>query len=294
MSTSTITQLKRHSCTPSRAARELGLKRSEFDLAVHLGQIRTVPDEGGGGRRVPPSEIDRLRATDGCPDSLRERVRLVGTTEGAKVMDIPVGRFTRLARLGLISPVRFYLNRYRAVVWLYLAEELEEFTTVGENKPLLTGRMPEGLRDMLDEGVDLRARNWRGRHRGFLLRLAEDPWESAGVLAAFLDAAQIAELVPDPYDRSHLGRFRPAPPAHGAQGSPAAHLVETIMTADDPAETAWLRSELAQVLDDARRFRPAPRPVGARRTPPDLSAGDPEPQEPPSGGLLGWLRRRSV
>ena len=293
MSSSTITQLQRHSCTPSRAARELGLKRSEFDLAVHLGQIRTVPDEGGGGRRVPPSEIDRLRASDGFPDALRERVRLVGTTEGAEVMDIPVGRFTRLARLGLISPVRFYLNRYRAVVWRYLAGELEEFTAVGENKPLLTGRMPEGLRDMLDEGVDLRARNWRGRHRGFLLRLAEDPWESAGVLAAFLDPAQIAELVPDPYDRSHLGRFRPAPPAHGALGSPAAQLIEKITTADDPAEIAWLRSELVHVLDDARRFRPAPRPAG-RQTPPDQPPGDPAPQEPPRGGLLGWLRRRSA
>lgn len=293
MSSSTITQHQRHSCTPSRAARELGLKRSEFDLAVHLGQIRTVPDEGGGGRRVTPSEIDRLRATDGFPESLRERVRLVGTTEGAKVMDIPVGRFTRLARLGLISPVRFYLNRYRAVVWLYLAEELEEFTTVGENKSLLTGRMPEGLRDMLDEGVDLRARNWRGRHRGFLLRLAEDPWESAGVLAAFLDAAQVAELVPDPYDRSHLGRFRPGPPAQGVLGSPAAHLIEKIMTADDPAEIEWLRSELLRALDDARRFRPAPRRA-ARQTPPDLPPGDPTPQEPSRGGLLGWLRRRSA
>ena len=52
MSSSTITQLWRHSCTPSRAARELGLKRSEFDLAVHVGLIRTMPDEGGGGRRV--------------------------------------------------------------------------------------------------------------------------------------------------------------------------------------------------------------------------------------------------
>ncbi|MFF7760184.1 MULTISPECIES: DUF6397 family protein [Streptomyces] len=298
MSSSTITQLRRHSCTPSRAARELGLKRSEFDLAVHLGLIRTMPDEGGGGRRVTPSEIDRLRATDGFPDVLRERVRLVGTTEGAEVMDIPVGRFTRLARLGLISPVRFYLNRYRTVVWLYLATELEEFTAVEENKPLLTGRrMPEGLRDMLDEGVDLRARNWRGRHRGFLLRLAEDPWESAGVLAAFLDPAQIAELVPDPYDRSHLSRFRPGPPAHGALGSPAAHLVEKIMTADDPAETEWLRSELVHVLDDARRFRPAPRPA-ARRTPAAPPPGEPSapaaPQEPSRGGLLGWLRRRSA
>ena len=34
--------------TPSRAARELGLKRGELELAIHLGIIRTVPDEGGG------------------------------------------------------------------------------------------------------------------------------------------------------------------------------------------------------------------------------------------------------
>ncbi|MFF1303226.1 DUF6397 family protein [Streptomyces sp. NPDC058307] len=293
MTSSTITQLQRSGYTVSRAARELGLKRSEFDLAVHLGQIRTVPDEGGGGRRVSRSEVDRLRATGGFPDSLRQRVRLVGTTEGAEAMEISIGRFTRLARLGLFSPVRFYLNRYRAVVWLYLADELEEFTAVEENTPLLTARrMPEGLRDMLDEGVDLRARNWRGRHRGFLLRLAEDPWESAGALAAFLDPAQIAELVPDPYERSHLGRFRPRPPAHGAQGSPAAHLIEKIMTADDPAEIAWLRTELAQVLDDARRFRPAPRPA-TRLTPPALPPGEPAPLEP-SRGLLGWLRRRSA
>ncbi|MFJ4200875.1 DUF6397 family protein [Streptomyces sviceus] len=293
MTSSTVTQLQRNAYTPSRAARELGLRRSEFDLAVHLGQIRTVPDEGGGGRRVTRSEVDRLRATGGFPDALRRRVRLVGTTEGAEVMGIPVGRFTRLARLGLFSPVRFYLNRYRAVVWLYLADELEEFTKVEDNTPLLTARrMPEGLRDVLDEGVDLRARNWRGRHRGFLLRLAEDPWESAGALAAFLDPVQIAELVPDPYERSHLHRFRPGPPARGAQGSPAAHLIEKIMTADDPAEIAWLRTELTGALQDARRFRPAPRPA-VRQTPSAPPPGEPAPQEP-SRGLLGWLRRRSA
>ncbi|WP_053851952.1 DUF6397 family protein [Streptomyces sp. NRRL B-24085] len=293
MASTTITQIQRTAYTSSRAARELGLKRSEFDLAVHLGRIRTVPDEGGGGRRVTRSEVDRLRATDGFPDSLRERVRLVGTTEGAKVMDIPVGRFTRLARLGLFSPVRFYLNRYRAVVWLYLADELQEFATVEENSPLLTARrMPESLRDLLDEGVDLRARNWRGRHRGFLLRLAQDPWESAGVLAAFLDPVRIAELVPDPYERSRLSRFRPAPPAHGAPGTPAGQLIEKIMTADDPAETAWLRTELARALEDARRFRPAPRPAD-RPAPSVLPAAEPAPREP-SRGLLGWLRRRSA
>ncbi|MDH6492208.1 DUF6397 family protein [Streptomyces sp. SAI-127] len=293
MSGSLITQRHHQPHTPSRAARELGLKRSEFDLAVHLGQIRTVPDEGGGGRRVTRSEIDRLRATDGFPDSLLQRVRVVGTTEGAKVMDVPAGRFTRLARLGLFSPVRFYLNRYRAVVWLYLAEELEEFTAVEENTPLLTARrMPEGLRDMLDAGVDLRARNWRGRHRGFLLRLAEDPWESAGALAAFLDPVQIAELVPDPYERSHLGRFRPGPPAQGAQGSPAAHLIEKIMTADHPDEIEWLRTDLARALEDARRFRPAPRPT-ARRTASTQPQDSSTPQEEPTRGLLGRLRRRS-
>lgn len=294
MSGSLITQHRHQPYAPSRAARELGLKRSEFDLAVHLGQIRTVTDDGGGGRRVTHSELDRLRESEGFPDSLHRRVRVVGTTEGAEVMDIPVGRFTRLARLGLFSPVRFYLNRYRAVVWLYLAEELEQFTEVEENTRLLTARrMPEGLRDMLDAGVDLRARNWRQRHRGFLLRLAEDPWESAGAVAAFLDPAQIAELVPDPYERSHLGRFRPGPPANGAQGTPAAHLIEKIMTADHPDEIEWLRTELTRALEDARRNRPAPRPM-AGRTSPGWPRDTPTPQEEPARGLLGWLRRRSA
>ncbi|WP_328745187.1 DUF6397 family protein [Streptomyces sp. NBC_00285] len=294
MSGSLITQRRHQPYAPSRAARELGLKRSEFDLAVHLGQIRTVPDEGGGGRRVTHSELDRLRESEGFPDSLQRRVRVVGTTEAAEVMDIPAGRFTRLARLGLFSPVRFYLNRYRAVVWLYLAEELEQFTEVEENTRLLTARrMPEGLRDMLDAGVDLRARNWRQRHRGFLLRLAEGPWESAGTLAAFLDPAQIAELVPDPYERSHLGRFRPGPPAGGAQGSPAANLIEKIMTADHPDEIEWLRTDLARALEDARRLRPAPRPTTGR-TSPGRPRDTPTPPEEPARGLLGWLRRRSA
>ncbi|MEU6353386.1 DUF6397 family protein [Streptomyces sp. NPDC047072] len=290
MSATTITERHQQSYAPSRAARELGLKRSEFDLAVHLGHIRTLPDEGGGGRRVSRAEIDRLLATEGHPDSLHQRVKVVGTTEGADLMRIPATRFTRLARLGVVSPVRFYLNRYRAVVWLYLADDLERFASAEENSPLLTGRrMPEGLRAMLDAGVDLRARNWRGRHRGFLLRLAEDPWESVGALAAFLDPAQISEIVPDPYERSHLIRFRPGPPVHGALGSPAAHLVEKIMTADDPDEIGWLRADLTRALEDARRLRPAPRPT-ARQAP---SVPPEPPAQEPARGLLRWLRRSS-
>ncbi|MFF5480320.1 DUF6397 family protein [Streptomyces sp. NPDC012935] len=298
MSGDTITKPHLLSCTPSRAARELGVKRGELDLAIHLGLIRTVPDEGGGGRRVLRSEIDRVSAGDGFPESLVDQVQVVGTTEGADLIDVSPGRFTRLARLGLTVPVKWYLNRYRAVVWLYLAEELKQFAANEKNAPLLNGRrMPEGLRGMLDAGVDLRPRNWRGRHRGFLLRLAEDPWESAGALAAFLDPVQIAELVPDPYERSHVNRFRPGPPASGAPGSPSALIAERLMTADDPDEISLLRAELAAVLQEARARRPAPRPTAKRAPAPahhagHLSSSRPVEPEPPRG-LLSWLRRGS-
>ncbi|QOV40001.1 hypothetical protein IM697_17340 [Streptomyces ferrugineus] len=292
MSGDIITTTHHLACTPSRAARELGLKRGELDLAVHLGIIRTVPDEGGGGRRVPRSEIERVSSGDGFPESLRDRVKVVGTSEGADVMDVPAGRFTRLARLGLVVPVTFYLNRYRAVVWLYLAEELKRFAADEHNAPPLNDRrMPEGLRGMLDTGMDLRPRNWRGRHRGFLLRLADDPWECAGALAAFLDPVQIAELVPDPYERSHLNRFRPGPPTSGAPGSPFALIAERIMTADDPDEISLLRADLTAVLQDARRMRPAPRPTAQRVPAPEHPGlpGSLRPEEPERP--RGWLRR---
>ncbi|GHH11378.1 DUF6397 family protein [Streptomyces lanatus] len=297
MSRETATQTRHPACTPSRAARELGLKRGELDLAVHLGLIQSVPDEGGGGRRVPRAEIDRVSSADGFPDSLLDRVKVVGTTDGADVLDVTASRFTRLARLGLVVPVKFYLNRYRAVVWLYLAEELKRFAADERNSPLLNDRrMPEGLRDMLDAGVDLRARNWRGRHRGFLLRLAEDPWESAGALAAFLDPVQIAEIVPDPYERSHLNRFRSGAPESGAPGSPAALIAEKIMTADDPDEIDLLCADLAAVLEDARVMRPAPRPTARRVPAPSHQGhlGSPRPEEPePRRGWLRRLRRRT-
>ncbi|MGV9276066.1 DUF6397 family protein [Streptomyces griseosporeus] len=312
---STLTTAHQTSCTPGRAARELGLKRTEFDLAVHLGRIRTVPDEGGGGHRVPLTELERLRGQAGFPDTLREAVRTVGTTEGAALMEVPPTRFTRLAKLGLLVPVRFYLNRYRTVVWMYLADELRQFAADEANAPLLTGRTPPPLRAQLGDGADLRARNWRGRHLGFLLRQADGPWQRAGAVAALLDPAQIAELVPDPYERAHLNRFRPGPPAHGAPGSPAADLAARIMTADDPDEIGWLRADLAQAVVEAREHRPAPRPTAHRTaatpepphdTPLRHDAGPvptrQEPQKPQerhdrperSRGLLGWLRRRDV
>jgi hypothetical protein len=276
---STCTPPRSITCTPSRAARELGLKRGEFDLAVRLGRIRTVPDEGGGGCRVERAELDRLRAQDGFPETLRRRVRVVGTAEGAALMEIPAGRFTRLARLGLLVPVRFYLNRYRAVVWLYLAEELRQFAAADENATLLKGRTPETLMSQVAAGVDLRARNWRGRHLGFLLRQAEGPWARAGAVAAFLSPVEVAHVVRDPYERARLNRLRPASLDHSAPGSPSAHLAEELMTAQDADEIDWLRGDLAQAVQEARAHSPAPRPAPRHG---GATPQNPEPQLAPT------------
>lgn len=287
--------------TPSHAARELGLKRGEFDLAVRLGCIRTLPDEGGGGRRVARTEIDRVRSETGFPDVLRERVKAVGTAEGAALMGVSAARFTRFARLGLIAPVKWYLNRYRAVVWLYLAEELRQFAASEDNARLLRGRTPEGLRAQLDAGVDLRARNWRGRHVGFLLRQTEDPWARAAAVASLLDPVQVAEIIEDPYERAYLNRFHPDQTAHGAPDSPAAHVAVRIMTAQDPDEISWLRSDLANAIEEAREHRPAPRPTprGAetprarpKPRPVEEQGSVEEPER--SRRRFGWLRRRNL
>jgi hypothetical protein len=276
---------------PGRAARELGLKNTEFDLAVQLGRIRTIPDDGGGGRRVDRAEIERLRTGPGFPEALRRSVQAVGTTEGAALIDVTKTRFTRLARLGLLVPVKFYLNRYRAVVWLYLAEELRLFAADDRNAPLLTGRTPESLRSQLDTGIDLRPRNWRTRQLGFMLRRADDPWARAGAVASLLGPLHVSEAVPDPYDRSHLNRFRRPPPSHGAPGSPAADLAEELMTAQDPDEVAWLQADLTRLTEEARAHRPAPRPAPRCPGPARRTQEAVEPARGTSRGLLGRWRR---
>ncbi|MFB7575586.1 DUF6397 family protein [Streptomyces sp. NPDC056165] len=272
----------------SRAARELGLKRSEFDLAVHLGHIRTRPAEAGGGRQVDRAEVELLRGQEGFPDALRQRVATVNTREGSAIMEVTAARFTRLARLGLLVPVAFHLNRYRAVVWRYLADELREFAADAKNASLLNRPLPETLRGQLDTGLDLRPRNWRGRHLGFLLSQAGDPWERAGVMASLLDPVQISEIITNPYERSHLSRFRPPSPAHGAPGSPAVHLTERITTAQDPDEVDLLRADLARAVREARTHRPAPRPASRH---PDPHPG-PDPHRHPDSHPHSARHRR--
>ncbi|MFD3414955.1 DUF6397 family protein [Streptomyces cyaneofuscatus] len=266
-----------------RAAQELGLRRSEFELAVHLGLIAVTAGPGGGRPRVHEREIARLREDPGFPDGLAERVRTVGTAEGAALLGIVPARFTRLARAGCVSPVTFYLNRYRAVVWLYLADELASF---GVREPeLLAGRTPPGMRTMLESGGDRRARNWRNQRIDRLLKRTTDPWARAAVEASALDSAHLAEVVEDPYERAYLARVRPEP-VFGRPGSVAAReTMGELMLADDPDEILWRRINLTLGLDLAREERPAPHPgddPGARMTPaPDSTSRMAPPQAPP-------------
>ncbi|MCP3818778.1 DUF6397 family protein [Streptomyces sp. A3M-1-3] len=252
---------------PDRAARELGLSRSEFALGVRLGVVRTSPEAGGEGPRgrrkaVCREEIERLRGMEGFPESLRSRVRTVGTAEGAQLLGISPHRMTRLARCGLVSPVSYRINRYRAVVWLYLAHELAEFAA--REPQLLTGRCTPRTRAALDAGEDHRPRNWRGRRVGLLLRQTADPWVRAAALACVLDPVQLAEVIEDPYERAYLQRLAPAPEP-GVPDSPAAQAVSArLLYADDPDELLWHRISVALAMDDARGARPAPRPGNAR------------------------------
>ncbi|WP_097868922.1 DUF6397 family protein [Streptomyces sp. rh34] len=247
-----------------RAAQELGIRRAEFELAVHLGLIAVAGAPGGGRPRVHEEEIARLREQPGFPDGLAERVRTVGTAEGAALLGIAPARFTRLARAGCVSPVTFYLNRYRAVVWLYLADELAAFAA--REPELLAGRTPSGMRTLLESGTDWRPRNWRSQRIDRLLNRTGDPWARTAVQASALDPVQLAEVVDDPYERAYLVRVRPEP-VFGRPGSMAAReAMGELMLADDPDEILWRRVNLTLELDRAREDRSAPRPGDDRGT----------------------------
>ncbi|MFI2076273.1 DUF6397 family protein [Streptomyces triculaminicus] len=267
----------------ARAARELELKPRELELAVQLGEVRTVAAEPGGRRRVPRQEIERHRSAEGFPKALRTRLWVVGTTEGAELLGIGPARFARLARGGCFAPVRFYVNRYRVVVWSYLASDLADFAD--GNPELLTGRTPALLKAALDKHPDRRARGWRARRLDQLRAQAGDPWERAAVPAAVLDPGELVRAVPDPDERAYLCALRPALVPSRPDAAAARDVVDDLLLAEDPDEIEWYRHCLAAALAQARAARPAPGRAHPPTAPPAPAApaGERKPPEADTG-----------
>ncbi|MEU0184778.1 DUF6397 family protein [Streptomyces sp. NPDC006207] len=274
-----------------RAREELCLEAEEFEVALQTGEVRTAPAVGGR-RRVVREDVDRLRAEEGFPDRLRARLELVGSIEGAALIGISRERFTRLAKGGFLRPVRWYVNRYRAVVWLYLAEDVRRFARA--HPALLEGRLPAELRDALDEGEDHRARGWRARRVEELVRDAEGAWGEAAAWSALLGPELAADAVPDTRERAYLRRLCPALPS-GSTGSYATReVIEAQTVAGHPDEITFAQVSLADALLRARASRPAPRP---ERAAPAVTPGPPiappppaPPPPPPTAPRSRWRR----
>ncbi|MCY0926369.1 DUF6397 family protein [Streptomyces sp. H27-H1] len=235
-----------------RAAGELGLSRSEFARAVQLGIVRTGPQGvAGTAARYTRTELDRVRSAEGSAEALRERVETVaGAAAAAAVLGVGPSRFTRLARCGHLVPVGYRINRYRVVVWLYLATELRDFAA--REPGMLRGSAPPEDRELVAARADLRPRKWRERHVGLLLRRTGDPWERAAVLASILPEADVRETVPDAAERIVLGALAPPPPYGHPQVPAAAEVAARLLRAGPPDEIGWYRTSLEFALTGAR------------------------------------------
>ncbi|MGW7244812.1 DUF6397 family protein [Streptomyces decoyicus] len=281
--------------TTGRAARELELRTGEFELATQLGEVRTVPagtDDRPAGtgslgrRRVPAEEITRLRAEPDFPDALRERIRAVSTTKAAALMGIGPGRAGRLTRAGCFSPVRFYVNRFGAVVWLYLAAEVADFA---DREPdLMRGNTPAAMRVMLDSGQDWRARQWRSRRVAQLMGQTDDPWEAAAVIAAVLPPEELASVAEEPLERSLLRRLRPTLASVITVTPAARESYERVLTADEFDEVLWYRVHLSRCLERARREDP-----GRLRTPAAVPSSARPGQSPSFLNSPSWTTETS-
>ncbi|MFE7296706.1 DUF6397 family protein [Streptomyces sp. NPDC057579] len=279
----------RQTLSTTQAAQELELRTGECELATQLGEVRTVPagtaDRPGSAgrparRRVPAEEIARLQAEPGFPEGLRARLRTVTTNEAAALMGIGPGRALRLTRAGCVSPVRFYVNRFGAVVWLYLASEITEFA---DREPeLLQGDTPAAMRVMLTSGQDWRGRQWRSRRVAQLMGRTDDPWESAAVIAAVLPPEELASVADDPLERALLRRLRPTLASAITATSAARESFERTLTSEEFDEVLWYRVNLSRALESARREDPGRvrRPTVARTSRPA------SPQNSPS-----WTQR---
>lgn len=235
----------------AHAAGELGLTRAEFARAVQLGIVRAGPRAPGGAARYARAELERVRSAEGRPGALRERVETVaGAQAAAEALGVGPSRFTRLARCGHVTPVAYRINRYRAVVWLYLTAELREFAA--REPMMLRGSAPPPDRELMAAGSDLRPQKWRGRHVGLLLRRTADPWERAAVLASVLPEEELRRAVPDPAERIVLAALAPPPPYGHPQVPAAAAVALRLLKAGPPEEVHWYRTSLDFALTGAR------------------------------------------
>ncbi|MEV0844303.1 DUF6397 family protein [Streptomyces sp. NPDC049954] len=260
---------------PAEAAGRLGLGKREFELAAEIGLFASTPGDAGSVRTVPGEEVARLRAVPGFPASLREQVRTAGTAEAAALLDIAPNRFGRLARCGQLVPVRFYVNRYRAVVWLYRVAELREFAAWRPEllKGPLVGRLGP------DPTEDLRPVSWRRRRRECLGRVTRDPWERAALFAAQLGPSAVAALVPDTAECDYLHRLRPEAYRPAVPGSPAEAVLGPVLHARGAEERGLLSACLGDELRVARAVRPAPRPARVPRPAPAADPGTARPAD---------------
>ncbi|SDO23193.1 DUF6397 family protein [Actinacidiphila guanduensis] len=261
-----------------QARETLGLGLEEFDLALQLGE---VPAVGCGPHtwKVPAGEVERLCAEPGHPQPLLERIRLIGSAEAAKILGVGRERFVRLAKAGFVRPARWYVNRYRALVWLYPAHEVPQLAE--EHPALLHRPLPAGLREAVAAGEDQRARGWRSRRVAQLVRDAYDAWEEAAVWAALLGPEALDTAVPDVSERAHLRRLRGTLPP-GRTGLATPEQIRKLTTADHPDEITLALFALADALRRARAERPAPAPAAVPAGPD--RQGSPGLAPPPIAG----------
>ncbi|MGW2264394.1 DUF6397 family protein [Streptomyces koyangensis] len=238
------------------AARALGVRQNELETAVGLGLLATTEGTGEPGERpkVPASEIRRLLPSVDQPDGLRAQVATTGARDGAALLGITEERFAKLARLGLLTPVRCHLNRYHCVVWRYLADELRAVRC--HQAPHLTGQLPPPLRQLLATGDDARPRTWRRRVLAQRLGRAGTTWERAAAVAALLPRSHTAALL-TPDEQRSLDAARPRPLFARARSATAERALEPLARALPGPETEQYVAEFAELLDEART---APRP----------------------------------
>lgn len=268
--------------TLNRAREELDLTYAEFELALQLGEISTVTAGGADRPRVPAAEIARVLDAPGGKAALLSRIELVDTTAAAELLGIGRDRMLRLTKAGCVRPVRWYVNRYRAVVWLYLAGEIKELAA--GSPALLAGRLPDAVRAAEAEGDDQRARGWRSRRVAQVVRDAAGPWEEAAGWAALLGPEVTDSVVPDPHERSRLRTLRTVLP-YGRPGPLAdAALIRRLTVADHPDEISLALLALADALHRARTHESPPVPAPGPPPPPAPDAERAAPGPLPDGG----------